>query len=112
MRIYMTRRFSLEPELLYMYHSKSDQDVVFTPNVAFDFAGSNRRIKPYVIGGVGVLRHRSLTGRGPFSSNSLSASGGVGVKIFLTRRLFISPEARLGWEPFLRVTGSIGYRLK
>lgn len=111
MRIYITRRFSVEPELLYMYRSKADQDVIFTPHVAFDFAGSNGRIKPYVIGGVGVLRHRSITGRGSFSSNSWSAGGGIGVKIFITKRIFISPEARLGWEPFLRVTGSIGCRL-
>ena len=111
-RIYVTRRFSVEPELLYMYRSKADQDLIFTPNVAFDFAGSNARIKPYMIGGVGLLRHRSITGRGPFSSNGWTAGGGVGVKIFITDKLFVSPEARLGWEPFFRVTAGIGYKLK
>lgn len=108
-RYYLTRRLSIEPELLYMHGSRRDRDLVFTANAALDFATS-KRVKPYVIGGVGILHHRELTGVGTFASNGWSASGGVGVKIFLTEKLFVAPEARLGWEPNFRVTGSIGYR--
>jgi hypothetical protein len=108
-RFYLTRRLSFEPELLYMRGSRSDQDLVFTANLALDFATS-KRVKPYVIGGVGFLHHRELTGAGTFSATGWSGSGGVGVKVFLTEKLFIAPEARVGWEPLFRVTGSIGYR--
>jgi hypothetical protein len=108
-RFYLTRRLSFEPELLYMRGSKSDQDLVFTANLSLDFATS-KRVKPYVIGGVGFLHHRELTGAGTFTATGWSGSGGVGVKVFLTEKLFIAPEARVGWEPLFRVTGSIGYR--
>ena len=108
-RYYLTRRLSVEPELLYMRGSGRDQDMVFTTNLAFDFATS-KRVKPYVIGGAGFLHHRELTGVGTFASTGWSVGGGVGVKVFLTEKLFIGPEARFGWEPLFRVTGSIGYR--
>ncbi len=107
-RVYLTPRLSFEPEFLYMYGSKADQDFVFIPNVAFDFTEQERRVKPYVIAGVGILHHRGMF----FSGNTWTPSGGIGVKVFLTDRLFVSPEVRLGWEPFLRMTVSIGYVLR
>ncbi|MFQ5817233.1 MAG: hypothetical protein ACE5H2_04650 [Terriglobia bacterium] len=106
-RVYLTDRVSLQPEFLYMYRSSDDQDFVFIPNVAFDLTGQNERVMPYVVWGIGILHHRGRF----FSGSTWTPSGGIGVKVFLTDRMFVSPEVRAGWEPFLRVTVGIGYVL-
>lgn len=105
----ISSRLALEPELLYLYHSRADQDFHFIPNVVYELLPNPQRIRPYLIGGAGWQRHRELTGTGYYSSSSWTFGGGVGARIFLTRRLYVAPEIRLGWEPFLRATGSIGY---
>lgn len=122
-RFYLTRRFSVEPELLYMRNGKEDQDYLFTPNVAFDLSDPTKRVVPYVAGGVGVFHHRGRFLGNDFntgqprvfdtSSTTWAATGGGGVKIFLSDRLFVAPDARLGVvggsEPTLRGTVSLGY---
>ncbi|HYE15210.1 MAG TPA: outer membrane beta-barrel protein [Pyrinomonadaceae bacterium] len=108
-RFYLTKRFSIEPELLYMRASQRDEDVVFTPNVALDVVDPSNKVVPYVIGGVGVLHHRSDFGFFRDSSTGWTASAGGGVKIYITDKLYIAPEARIGWEPLARATVSVGY---
>jgi len=124
-RFYLTRRFSVEPELLYMRHSADDQDYLFTPGVAYDLSDPTKRVVPYVAGGVGVFHHRGRFFGNDFntgqprvfdtSSTTWAATGGGGVKIFLSDRLFIAPDARLGVvggsEPTMRGTVSLGYVL-
>ena len=107
-RLYLTRRFSVEPELLYMRGSSNDQDYVFTPGVAYDLTDPTGKVVPYIAGGAGAFHHR-----GRFtSSTSWTGSVGGGVKIFLSDRLFIAPDARFGYvgsEPTMRGTLSLGY---
>lgn len=118
-RFYVTRRLSVEPELLYMRHSPEDEDFVFTPSVAYDLTAPTKKVVPYLVAGVGAVRHRGRafgadfdTGQ-PFvvdtSGTTWSAGFGAGVKIFLTDRLFVAPEGRIGREPTLRGTISVGY---
>jgi len=118
-RAYVTKRLSIEPEYLYLRRSKDDQDHLVQMNVAFDFTDPRKRLVPYVIGGAGVLHNRGrvfgsdfVTGA-PFvreiSFTTWTASAGGGVKIFLTNRLFVSPELRLGREPTFRATINVGY---
>lgn len=122
-RLYLTRRFSVEPELLYMRNGGNDQDYLFTPNVAFDVTDPTGRVVPYVAGGGGVFHHRGRFFGNDFntgqprvfntSSTTWAATAGGGVKIFLSDRLFIAPDARLGVvgrsEPTIRGTVSLGY---
>ena len=117
-RVYLTKRISVEPELLYMHYSSSDQDYVFSVNGAVDLRDPRKKLVPYFIAGVGVLHHQGrFTLQGPggietltrFSSNGPSVNVGFGLKAFLTDRLFIAPDLRLGAEPTLRTTISIGY---
>ena len=110
-RFYLTRRLSVEPELLYMRESRRDQDWVLVPNVAFDFRRPDARVVPYVIGGAGLLRNKQTFGNWSYAANSWTVGGGFGAKIFLTERLFVSPEVRIGTEPIFRLTGSIGFVL-
>ena len=118
-RAYVTKRLSIEPEYLYLRRSKDDQDHLVQMNVAFDLTDPTKRFVPYGIAGAGVLHNRGrvfgsdfVTGA-PFvreiSFTTWTASAGGGVKIFLTDRLFVSPELRLGREPTLRATINVGY---
>lgn len=118
-RVYVTRRVSVEPEFLYMRNSPNDQDYLTQVSAAYDFADSGNRFVPYVVAGAGVLRHRSeffgrdfVTGEPRVfdaSYTSFAASAGAGVKLFLTKRLFIAPEGRIGYQPSVRATVSVGY---
>ena len=118
-RAYVTKRLSIEPEYLYLRRSEDDQDHLVQMNVAYDFTDPTKRFVPYVIGGAGVLHNRGrvfgsdFVTRTPFvreiKFTTWTASAGGGVKIFLTNRLFVSPELRLGREPTFRATINVGY---
>ena len=110
-RIYLTRRFGFEPELQFMYRDRTDSDIVFIPNVTWDFTRRQGRLQPYAIGGVGFLRHYENYGDWSWAANTWTFGAGFGVKWFLNERVFIAPEVRLGWEPFLRISGSVGWIL-
>jgi len=118
-RAYVTKRLSIEPEYLYLRRSKDDQDHLVQMNVAFDLTDPTKRFVPYGMAGAGVLHNRGrvfgsdfVTGA-PFvreiSFTTWTASAGGGVKIFLTNRLFVSPELRVGREPTFRATINVGY---
>ena len=102
--VYLTRRFNVGPEVLYMYRDDSDKDLTAAAQFAWDFMG-NSRVQPYVAGHIGVLRH--FTPR--FSVNSKMYGVGLGVKIALTDRLSLVPDFRLGVEPNLRATIGLNY---
>ena len=118
-RAYVTKRLSIEPEYLYLRHSDNDQDQLIQPNVAYDFTDPTKRFVAYGIAGVGVLHHKGrffgndfVTGAPRVFDTSFTtwtASAGGGVKIFLTNRLFVSPEFRIGREPTVRGTINVGY---
>ena len=118
-RAYVTKRLSLEPEYLYLRRTEHDQDHLVQMSVAYDFRDPTKRFVPYVIGGVGVLHNKGrvfgndFVTREPFvreiSFTTWTASAGGGLKIFLTDRLFLSPELRLGREPTARATINVGY---
>jgi hypothetical protein len=121
LRAYVTKRLSIEPEYLYLRNSEDDQDHHFQPNVAFDFiTDSTGRLIVYGIGGVGVLHHKGsrisfndfFTGEPRVVNTAFTtwtATAGVGAKIFVTKRLFVSPELRVGREPTVRATINVGY---
>jgi len=118
-RIRITRHWSIEPEFSYMRRSSNDEDFVVQPNLVYEFGMKDNRVVPYLIGGVGFIRHKSVyrdynsvTGAPvtiDTSYRTWSASAGAGLKIFVSKRLFIAPEARLGSQPTARATVSIGY---
>jgi len=107
-QVYLTRRLSVGPEALFMYRNEFDKDLTVSANVAWDFLG-NSRAQPYVAGHAGVLRHYGgFLGR-RFTTSSPALGIGVGVKIALTRRLYLVPDFRMGTEPFVRATVGISY---
>ena len=118
-RVYVTKRLSIEPEYLYLYHSENDQDQIIQPNVAYDFTDPRKRFVAYGIVGAGVLHHKGRFFGNDFdtgeprvfdtSFTTWTASIGGGVKMFVTKRFFISPEVRVGREPIFRATVNVGY---
>jgi opacity protein-like surface antigen len=107
-RFYVTPRFSVEPEFQYLRGSARHSDILFVPNLNWDFRASGRVI-PYITGGLGWMRSTF----GQFSPAFHHSEGffqiGAGVKIRATDRWFIAPEFRLGTELHARTGVAIGY---
>lgn len=118
-RVYVTKRLSIEPEYLYLKHSDNDRDQLVQPNVAYDFTDPTKRFVAYGIAGVGVMHHYGRYFGNDFdtgaprlfdtSFTTWTASVGGGLKIFATKRLFIAPEFRVGRQPTVRGTINVGY---
>ena len=106
----ITEHLRIEPQFLYMDGPGPDEDFTITGNIAYDLIQSER-LDFYIIGGAGLINQRDRIGDGPaFSSSEGTASGGAGVKIKFTDRLFVAPEFRLGYEPLYLFTVSLGYK--
>ena len=118
-RIRISHHWNIEPEFSYMRRSSNDEEYIFQPNVVYEFNSVGKRVVPYLIGGVGVIRHKSVFNGSDFvtgapvtfdtSYTTWSASAGAGLKVFLSKQLFVAPEARVGHQPTTRATVSIGY---
>jgi hypothetical protein len=111
-RYYVSRRFSLGPELQFMIGPDSDRDLVVTGNVVFDLLGPTaarpRRTTPYLVVGGGLFRHSSRYFNETFASTEGAFTAGVGLRAWLGDRVFAGVDARLGWEPHLRLAGTVG----
>ena len=114
-RFYVSRRFSLGPELQYMVGPDSDRDLILTGNIAFDVLGPTatrpRRTTPYLVVGGGLFRHSTRFISESFSSTEGAFTAGVGVRGWVSERVFVAADARLGWEPHIRVAGTVGVAL-
>ena len=118
-RVRISRHWSIEPEFNYMRRSSNDEDYVVQPNLVYEFNRLGDRVVPYLIGGVGFIRHKSVFNGSDFvtgapvtfdtSYTTWSASAGGGLKVFVSKNLFVAPEARIGRQPTARATVSIGY---
>lgn len=109
-RFYLTRRLSVEPELLYLYQNSRHSDLVLIPNIAWDFGG--RSILPYVSGGVGLLRGSfKIPGAldPSFSNTEPFYQVGGGAKFYISDRWFVAPDVRIGFEASVRITVGVGY---
>ena len=116
-RIYLSRRWSVEPQLMYARRTIStarDSNAILWGNVQFDILRRERRASPYWFASPGVVWHS--TRFGSFSQTNAEAAFGTGggVRIRLTDRLFVAPQGRLGIADgiFAELTGSIGFVLK
>ena len=94
-RLYVTDRFSIEPEVQYLRASYHD-DVVIAANVNLDVRRG--RVIPYVSGGIGVANGRHMF-----------AQGGVGTKIKMSESWFAAPDVRFGYYYHIRTSIGFGY---
>lgn len=116
-RFYVTRRLSIGPEVTYLRGPGGDRDLMVTGNVVFDLlapapsARPPRRVTPFLVAGGGMFRHSDTFGAQSFSSTEGGFTVGAGLRTWLTRRTFAAVDARLGWEPHLRVAAALGLAL-
>jgi hypothetical protein len=116
LRVYLSRRWSVEPEFLYMRHNNSvrDRDYLLWGNFSFDFRHRPNRIVPYWFAAPGLIHHRTSFGQQTFSTNEAAFGTGGGVRVFLSDRVYVAPQVRVGVADgiFAEVTGSIGFVLR
>jgi hypothetical protein len=117
LRIGVSPRLTLGPEISYMVGPGSDRDLFVLGSLWVDLARPRRpvpAVTPYLVVGAGVMRHsESFAGRGAyedFSCWGFAFSGGGGVRVRIGDRWYVAPEVRMGWEPHVRFTVSAGYR--
>jgi hypothetical protein len=66
-RFALTPRFTIGPEVVYLGWRRGSHEVTVTGTGTFDLVHSNvqRRVVPFVVVGVGLIRQSSLVGGGP-----------------------------------------------
>jgi hypothetical protein len=113
----VTGRLSVGPEITYMRGPGDDRDLFVTGNVTFDLvqaaAPRSGLVVPYVLGGAGFFRHSDRFGpqRLSFASNEGTFTAGGGARVWVTPRVYVGAEARVGWELHARLAGTVGIQL-
>ena len=111
----VTPRLSIGPEVTYMRGPRSDRDLFVTGNVTWDLVtqGAPRAglVVPYVLGGAGFFRHFDKIGPLDFASNEGTFTAGGGARFWVTPRVYVGAEARVGWELHTRLAGTVGVQL-
>lgn len=114
-RFYLTPRLSVGPEVVFMKGPGEDRAFMATGNVTFDLlgpAGGKRpRVTPFVVGGAGVFRNRNQFVGGPYAHSEGAFTAGGGVRAFVSDRVYVASDVRIGWELHLRATVSLGVQL-
>jgi hypothetical protein len=113
----ITPRLSVGPEITYMRGPGDDRDLFVIGNVTFDLvraaAPRSGLVVPYVLGGAGFFRHFDRFGpqRVSFASNEGTVTAGGGARVWVTPRVYVGAEARVGWELHARLAGTVGVHL-
>lgn len=115
-RVSLTPRISVGPEVQYMSGPGSDRDLVLTGNIVMEVLAPTvarpRRTTPYFVVGGGLFRHSNDFNGQTFSSTEGAFTAGVGMRAWLNERVFAAADARLGWEPHFRLAGTLGVVLR
>jgi hypothetical protein len=110
-RAHLTRRLWLGADALRMWGPGTDRDLVVEGVVEFDLADSGGPLVPYLVAAGGLLVHQQeFPGRLLLRTTEPTASGGAGLRIRVSDRFVVSPEARLGFELHTRIVVNAGYR--
>ena len=110
----------LHANLFGKYGSYKQRARLFHPMAEYEFS-SNSRFRPFMVIGVGYTQYRSwlpdprayfdpsLPKRRWETQGRIHYTAGLGARLFLTKRLFLAPEVRIGLRPALRSTVSVGF---
>jgi hypothetical protein len=114
LRVGVTPRISVGPEVMYMVGPRTDRDVVALGTLWFDLLTPRRDldVQPYLVAGGGFMHHsEGYFGRRVGGSDGTFSLGG-GVRVRVNDRVYAGVDARIGWEPNLRIAGHVGVRLR
>jgi hypothetical protein len=107
----VTEGLTIGPEVVRMIGPGDDRDWILAAAVCADLTSSGPlragKVVPFVTGGFGLLSHSDRFG----TFNSLYYSGGGGVRVHITSRLYIAPEVLFASELHLRTAVRIGYHI-
>ena len=111
-RIYWNDRWSFAPAFERIRGFDEPGPVEFrhlhiNPCVAVDLSASNR-FRPYLVGGVGFVRYTLAFTKYDESHKGINLGFGADARLFLTERLFVSPEVRIG-VPVVHASFAAGY---
>ena len=108
----VTPRLSVGPEITYMRGPGDDRDLFVIGNVTFDLVQADAprpgRAVPYLIGGAGFFRNYDRFGTQSFVSTEGTFTAGGGARVWVTPRVYVGAEARVGWELHARLAGTVG----
>lgn len=115
--IVLNHRLEVGPEVVYAVGPGSDRELVVTGNAWLRLAtiespDGGPSFSPFLVGTYGVMRHSNRFGTRDFSSTEPTASVGVGLRIAGSDRWYVAPEWRFGIELHMRISVSVGFRLK
>jgi hypothetical protein len=108
-RWHLTPRLSLGPEVVYI-HGASHSHLVVTGNVVFDFR-PDQSVQPFIVVGGGMFQTHEEFFDDAFTSREGAFTAGGGVRARLTDRVSAGLDARVGWEPHIRIGGVVCIRL-
>lgn len=113
-RWYLTPRISIGPEVTFIAADSHSHQIV-TGNLTFDFLAPRNgapRITPFIVIGGGLFRtSEAFANRPTFSATEGAFTVGGGLRVPLNDRLAAGMDARIGWEPHVRLTGFISIGL-
>ena len=111
----LTPRLGIGPEITYMVGPGSDRDLFVTGNVTWDLVRwappRPGRVVPYVLAGAGFFRHSNRFGSTTFATTEGAFTAGGGARVWVTPRVYVGGEARIGWELHTRFAGTVGVQL-
>lgn len=111
LRVHVTPRLSVGPEIQYMIGPGDDRDFIVTGNVTFDVLPPGRAVTPFLVGGAGLFHHTDRFVDRSFASTEGAFTGGGGVRGWISDRVYVASELRVGWELHWRLTGTVGIAL-
>ena len=113
-RVGVTPRISVGPEVTYMAGPGTDRDVVALGTLWFDLLPPRRDldVQPYLVAGGGFMHHSEKSFGRSIAGTYSVFSGGGGVRVRINDRVYAGVDARIGWEPNLRIAGHVGVRLR
>ena len=114
-RWYLSPRVSIGPEFTFI-SGESHSHRVLTGNLTFDLLpprSGQSRVTPFIVIGGGVFSTSesfAFTGE-RFSSSEGAFTVGGGVRAPINARISAGADARIGWEPHIRLMAFVSVRL-
>ncbi len=86
-----------------MHGPRTDRDMQLTGTLTYDFVRPRRgAVSPYLTVGGGLFQHSDNFGNGTYTSREGGFTGGGGVRVWITDRVYAGGDVRIGWEPHVR----------
>jgi hypothetical protein len=108
----LTPRVAIGPEVLYMVGPESDRDLFVLGVARFGILPFSRPVVPFATVGGGFMAHWDRFGSQTFSSSEGAFVFGGGVRVAVTRNVYVAPEFTVGWELHMRASANVGIRLR